>query len=209
MEIDRVEEWRRLKDQYAAMSDDELEAIACDGWELSDVAQQALQGEMSSRGLKIQLHGPPPASPATEPRDTTGRFDPADLELTVAQQVWDLAEARRVKEILDTAGIPSYFGPQDVEEVDEMGPGFEGGMDVKVREADHQRAMQALTSASPAESQTQPDYTPRCPKCHSTEIVFQGLDGEAVEDSTPNSKFNWSCDACGYRWKDDGVEQEA
>jgi hypothetical protein len=67
MEIDRVEEWRRLKDQYAAMSDGELEAIANDGWELTDVAQQALQGEISSRSLKVQLKAAP--SPAPEPAD--------------------------------------------------------------------------------------------------------------------------------------------
>ena len=209
MEIDRVEEWRRVKDQYAAMSDDELEAIASDGWELTAVAQQALQGEISSRGLKVQLKAVPPGSPAPEPSEAAARFDPADLDLVVVQQVWDLSEARRVKEVLDGAGIPSYFGPKDVEEVEELGLGFEGGVDVKVREADHQRAREALATASPAETQAQPDYTPRCPKCHSTEIVFQSLDGEPVEDSTPTSKFNWSCDACGYGWKDDGVEQEA
>jgi DNA-directed RNA polymerase subunit M/transcription elongation factor TFIIS len=208
MEIDRVEEWRKLTERYAGMSDDELEAVAGDGWELTDVARQALQGEISSRGLNFRIAAAP-APPPPEPSEAAGAFDPADLELVVAQQVWDLSEARQVKEILDAAGIPCYWGANNVEDVDELGPGFEGGMNVKVRKADQQRAAQALAGARPAESQTQPDYTPRCPKCHSTEIVFQGLEGEPVEDSTANSKFNWSCDACGYTWKDDGVEQEA
>ena len=207
METDRVEEWRRVKERYEGMSDAELEAVAGDGWELTDVAQQALQGEISRRGLKVQLKAAAPPLEQPEPCEETD--DPEDLDLVVAQQVWDPSEARRVKETLDAAGVPSYFGPNNVEEVDELGPGFEGGVDVRVREVDQQRAIQALASTTPAECQTQPDYKPRCPKCHSSEIVFQGLDGEAVEDSTPNSKFNWSCDSCGYTWKDDGVEQEA
>ncbi len=208
MEIDRVEEWRKLKEHYAAMSDDELQAVAGDGWDLTDVAQQALQAELSSRRLNVKIAAAPTPSPAPEPAET-GSFDPSELDLSVAQQVWDLSEARRVKGTLDAAGIPSYLGPNNVENPDELGMGFEGGVDVKVREADYQRALYALAGATPPDSQSERDYTPRCPKCHSTEIVFQGLDSEAVEDSAPKSKFNWSCDACGYAWKDDGVEQEA
>ena len=39
-----------------------------------------------------------------------------------------------------------------------------------------------------------------CPKCHSEEIVFQELDAKTAT-------FNWSCDACGHVWNDDGVER--
>ena len=114
------------------MSDDELQVVAGDGWELTDGAQQALQGEISRRGLKVKLKVAPPPSPAPEPGDAAGRFDPADLELVVVQGVWDLSEARRVRETLDAVGIPSYFGTNNAEEMDELGPGFEGGVDVKV-----------------------------------------------------------------------------
>lgn len=204
MEIDRVEEWRRLKEHYAAMSDGELLAVAGDGWELTDVAQQALQAELSSRRLDIKIAAAP--TPALEPAGVSG-FDLSDLDLVVAQQVLDTAEARRVKDILDAAGIPSCFGPNNVENPDELGLDSGGEIDVRVRQADQQRAFQALASAAAPASQ--PEYVAHCPKCHSTEIVFQGLDGESAEDATANSKFNWSCDACGYTWKDDGVEQEA
>jgi DNA-directed RNA polymerase subunit M/transcription elongation factor TFIIS len=205
MEIDRVEEWRRLKEHYAAMSDDELQAVAGDGWELTEVAQQALQAELSSRRLDVKIAAAPPPSPAPEPSEAGG-FDPTDSDLAMAQQVWDLAEARRVKGILDAGGIPSYFGPNNVENPDELWLDSGGEIDVKVRQADQQRALQALRTAA---SESEPEYLARCPKCHSSEIVFQGLDGEPAEDATANSKFNWSCDACGYTWKDDGVEQEA
>jgi DNA-directed RNA polymerase subunit M/transcription elongation factor TFIIS len=50
-----------------------------------------------------------------------------------------------------------------------------------------------------------------CPRCKSPEIVFLGLDAEPkdpAEGATADSSFNWRCDACGHRWKDDGVEQQ-
>jgi DNA-directed RNA polymerase subunit M/transcription elongation factor TFIIS len=53
------------------------------------------------------------------------------------------------------------------------------------------------------------DYVPRCPKCHSTEIVLQNLDSTPGSNRAFDSTFNWSCDACGHRWKDDGIEQES
>ena len=93
--------------------------------------------------------------------------------------------------------------------------GFEHGIDVRVRDFNQQRAMAALAQAqTPGESDNQEGeeedapYTARCPKCHSTEIVFQNLDVDPVTKSAFDSKFNWSCDACGYRWKDDGIESE-
>jgi hypothetical protein len=40
--IDRAEEWRRLKELYLRMSDEELEVVANNGYDLTDVARQAL-----------------------------------------------------------------------------------------------------------------------------------------------------------------------
>jgi hypothetical protein len=53
--IDRAAEWRRLKDVYAHMSDDELEVVADEGYQLTDLAKQALEAEISSRGLELKL----------------------------------------------------------------------------------------------------------------------------------------------------------
>jgi DNA-directed RNA polymerase subunit M/transcription elongation factor TFIIS len=210
MEIDRVEEWRRLTDQYSAMSDDELEAVANDGWELTDVAQQTLQSEISSRGLKIQLKAAPPPSQPPEPSEAADDFDPADLDLVVAQRAWDLSAARQTKDTLDAAGIPSYLGPDNLVSVGQLTLDSAGGVDIKVRDVDHQHALQALAKSAPSGTQAEePDYVARCPKCHSSEIVFQSLDAEPGPGTPSGSKFNWSCDACGYTWKDDGIEQEA
>jgi hypothetical protein len=46
-----------------------------------------------------------------------------------------------------------------------------------------------------------------CPKCHSAAVVLKGRDS-ILADPLPTAKFEWNCDACGYQWVDDGIEQE-
>ena len=48
-----------------------------------------------------------------------------------------------------------------------------------------------------------------CPKCHSTEVVFEDLDrGPENMEGKPSSKFKWTCDSCGHEWEDDGLVTE-
>jgi DNA-directed RNA polymerase subunit M/transcription elongation factor TFIIS len=202
-----AEEWRRVQEQYAHMNDDELQGVADEAYELTEIAQQVLQAEISGRGLDIKLRSAP-VETAVEPEECADDFDPSELNLTVVHRVWDLAEARQAKNILNDAGIPSYLGQDNVENVDEFKSTFDGGVDLRVREVDSQRAMRALAESIPLEPDDDAEYISHCPKCHSPEIVFQGLDTEAAR-SAFESKFNWRCDACGHQWKDDGIEQEA
>jgi hypothetical protein len=205
-DLNPVEESRRLQEHYARLSDDELRAVADEGYNLTDVAKQSLQAEILGRGLRIQLKSAP-APP--EPDPANNDFDPSDLDLVVVNRVWDLTEARQLKSILDDARVPSYLGPDNIENVDTFRGSFDRGVDLKVRYVDNQRALQAISQSLPLDSAVETDYVPRCPKCHSSEIVFQSLDCESPANSAFDSTFNWSCDACGHRWKDDGVEQEA
>jgi hypothetical protein len=115
--VDRVEEWRRLKDLYAHVTDEELQALADNGYELTDVAKQALTGEILARGLQIQVRdAPAPPGSSHEPSDV----DPSDLDLMVVDRVWDITEARQVKSILNDARIPSYLGPENLEDVESI-----------------------------------------------------------------------------------------
>jgi hypothetical protein len=204
--LDPVEEARRLQEHYARLSDDELQAVAEEGADLTDVAKQFLKSEILGRGLHIQLRSAPPT---TEADPATNDFDPSDLDLVVVNQVWDLPEARQVKSILDDARIPSFLGPDNVDNLDMFKGEFDGGVDVKARYVDSQRALQAISRSMPPEPSVETDYVPRCSKCHSSEIVFQSLDSDSTANFAPNSSFNWSCDACGHQWKDDGIEREA
>jgi len=204
--LDRVEEWRRLQASYGGMTDEELQALADDGSELTELAQQVLKSEINRRGLAIQLREvsvPPGLNP--EPSEA----DPSELELVVVRRVWDVAEARQVKGILDDAGIPSFLGPDNLDTVEAFTSSFENGVDFKVRYVDNQRAFRALFESLPPDLKAETDYVAVCPQCHSPEIVFQNLDGVKGSESSFDAKFNWSCPACGHQWKDDGIEKEA
>ncbi len=107
--IDRAEEWRRLKELYLEKSDEELEIVADDAYELTDVAQQALEGEIARRGLKLEMRKAPEPEPNAQ-----GNFvpDPSELNLVTLQQVFDREEAKRAKEALSNTGLPSFLGPR-------------------------------------------------------------------------------------------------
>src|SRR6185369_15610863 len=59
-EIDTAAEWRRLQELYLDMSEDELEAVAKKGYELTDIAKQVLHSEILHRQLKVTVRLQPP-----------------------------------------------------------------------------------------------------------------------------------------------------
>jgi len=200
--VDPVEESRRLQEHYAQLSEGEIQAVADDGYDLSDAAKEALRAEIRGRGLNIQVSEAPAAPEPVQASD----FELSDLDRVVVQRAGDLSEARQVEQVLDNAAIPFRLGVDNLEDVGEV-RSFDGGVDFKVMEADLQRASLALsTSLAPEPGRDTPSAN-LCPKCHSDEIIFESLDPGAK--SAFDSKFNWSCDACGYQWKDDGIEAEA
>jgi DNA-directed RNA polymerase subunit M/transcription elongation factor TFIIS len=133
-------------------------------------------------------------------------------------------DARRVKGILDNYGVPSYYGPDNTEDVETLGPlfaaaaaeaarrGYEVGIDLKVPRRYRDQAARAFANWAADQPPSDPDptadadYTAQCPKCYSPEIVLEGLDGAAPDPT--DAAFKWHCDACGHSWSDDGVEKE-
>lgn len=199
---DPHEQWRDLTEYYARLNEDGLRAAADEAYNLTEIARSVLGGEIKSRHLDI------PLKDAYEPPQ--GDLDPTDLEpeLMILRQVWSEDEARRVKEALDAAFIPSCFGRDNVERVSEIKMPYDDGVDVKVWEPDHQRALWALRGAAPKEEEEPAEYKAECPNCKSPDIVFCGLDGEPqIDGSVARSPFNWRCEACGNQWKDDGIEE--
>jgi len=188
--MDQAEEWRRLKDLYARMNEGELEVVANEAYDLTDVARPLLRDEIASRGLKIPLR--------TERAQRKAAAPPSKLDLVVTGAIWKLEDARTIKEFMDVAGIPSYWGPNHVENLDELKSSFDDGIDLTVREEDLARVNAGLRQLFPQEPGGDQDFSFECPKCQSPDIVFHDLDEQA--------KFNWSCDACGHEWKDDGVD---
>jgi DNA-directed RNA polymerase subunit M/transcription elongation factor TFIIS len=209
MSIDVQQQWRELEETYSQMADEELESLASQAYELTDIARQVLQRQITSRNLKfsLSLRPPPDESPGDGPR---GDLDPAELPLVHCSEVWSADEARIVMNTLYKAGIPAYLGPDLVEKVEDFPANFEKGIEVFVRDVDQQRAHAALRDINrPADDRTddEPEASlPRCPKCGSEEIVFLELE-RAADHAADDPKFHWHCDACGDDWQDDGVTE--
>jgi hypothetical protein len=202
MIADPLKEWRRLKEHYGRLSDEELQSLLEESGQLTDIAKETLRAEISSRGLHVHAR--------ETPRPVEDDFDAAGLDLIVVRRLWDASEARRAKAFLNDSGIPCYFGPDNIESVDALPRDFGDGVDLKVCDADVARARGGLAGVLTATPDTEAPCSFVCPRCKSPEIVFLGLDAEPkdpAEGAEADSSFHWRCDACGHRWKDDGVEQ--
>ena len=214
--IDVNEQWRALQENYASMADEELEAIAQDASDLTDLARQVLQAEISRRKLQIQLQlnsaGEGETSTHEEelPSGYPEGFNPEDWGLVSFSHVDNIEEAQQLKARFDDAGVPAYFGPDVVDDLRLIPPEFTGSLEVKVREVDHARALAVMSryAPEPAEAQADEPCAYSCPQCHSEEIIFRKLEKSKLQ-SGEEPKFSWKCEACGYRWKDDGIEAQA
>ena len=210
--LDPATEWRRLSELYGRMSDGELLALALTKSELTDVAQEALRSEIAQRRLKPEAEEI--AAPPSPPREVDPVYD-EDRKLVELRTVWSVVDALQLQRLLDQAGIPFFMGTEKATGVDAVTSDFTKGVSVQIMNVGLPWARQALASYEPvnepeAEHVEEPDeIAVRCPKCHSPEIVFDTLIGEEpdTERDSPQ-QFEWTCDSCGHRWKDDGIVGE-
>jgi DNA-directed RNA polymerase subunit M/transcription elongation factor TFIIS len=234
--LDPAIEYLRIAERYRQMSDEELQVIAEEPSDLTELAQQALASEVQHRGLKVEARKkgksspspiqPPPAYFVHESpklRDSAGYVFPdsdssyeEDRKLVDLCTVWSERDALKVQSILDVAGIPFFMGPEKATGVDEVTSKFADGVSVQIMKV-------GLPWAGPAMRHYEPEDEPggkveeepgelfvRCPRCHSTEVVFGGLtSAPASADDDTSRKFEWTCDSCGHRWEDDGVAKES
>jgi DNA-directed RNA polymerase subunit M/transcription elongation factor TFIIS len=121
-------------------------------------------------------------------------------------------DALKIQAILDEAGIPFFMGPEKATGVDEVTSNFANGVGVQIMRIGMTWAMPAMGHYEPEDDPTPKDSEEleelpvRCPKCHSTEVVFEGLtSAPAITTDESTQKFKWTCDSCGHRWEDDGV----
>lgn len=196
--INQADESHRLQQLYAQMSEDELRTVADEAYDLTEIARHVLQDEVSRRGLSIQLRSAP-----------VDDFDPADLDLCQVLGVTSSSEASLAKRLLDSAGIPAYLGPDRVESIDAYKGEFEEGVAINVRTEDQVRAHYVIDPYFPMRLQDHYGYVLLCPRCQSPDITFQNLDAAWVDGVRAESKFNWTCNACGHQWKDDGIAEQS
>jgi DNA-directed RNA polymerase subunit M/transcription elongation factor TFIIS len=230
-------EFLRISEHYRQMSDEELLLLIPQSSELTPVAQQALASEARSRGLKAEVEArkppgpslfkPPPAffehespklgeSANYDFPDAETPYD-EDRKLVELCTVWSVRDALKVQTILDTAGIPFFLGKEKATGVDEVTSNFANGVGVQIMQVGLPWAGPAMRHYEPEDDPTPKDkdneeldeLPVRCPKCHSTEVVFEGRTSEpAIAGDHSAQKFKWTCDSCGHHWEDDGVVKE-
>ena len=197
------QEAQRIAKVYAGMSDEELEKLAATGYELSDIAHQALETEISRRGLTLTIAATP-------------EFDVYELDETVTiRQFRDLHEALLAKGCLESAGIHADLVDDNMIRLDWFYSNLLGGIKLKVRVEDSETAAQILNQPIPEELEVEGIGTyeqPRCPRCQSLDISFQELNKPLSFGSAylgvpiPVHTKAWSCHACKNQWdEDDGA----
>ncbi|MGA3089887.1 MAG: hypothetical protein ABSD75_14825 [Terriglobales bacterium] len=205
------------------MSDGELQILARQNSELTNVAQPALAAEISRRGWKPVPDDLPPAPirerPAEPPGDGDSSYD-EDRKLVELCTVWSLTDALQVQNLLETAGILFIMGAEGATAADAVSSNFVNGVSVRIMQVGLPWARQALMNyasvddPTPKQEEALAELPVRCPKYNSTEIVFDRLIAEPSGLSSetagqPLSKFQWTCDSCGHQWEDEGIVEDA
>jgi DNA-directed RNA polymerase subunit M/transcription elongation factor TFIIS len=216
--LDPAGEWLRLTEHYRQLCDEELVGLARQTSKLTDSAQQVLAQEIANRRLNIPSKESAPA-PRPEPQPDSAREIESpyaeDRELVVIRTVWSLTDALKLQRLLDTAGIPFYIGPEKAMGVEAVTSNLANGLSVQIMQVGLPWALQVLQQYFPANEPPEEkvdesdNLAIHCPRCHSTEVVFEDLDrGPDNAEGKPSSTFNWTCDSCGHEWEDDGLVTE-
>lgn len=191
-------ERQRLAQHYAGMTEGELKEIAGDAFSLSDVARDALLAEIKQRDLEIALRDQPP-----------GTDEVTFQELVTIRKFRDLPEALLAKGSLDSAGIESFLGDDNMVRMDWFISNLLGGIKLKVKPEDLTAADEILSQPIPEDLNVEGvgEYVqPRCPSCQSLEVSFEELNKLVAYGSAwlnvpiPLEERGWRCHSCGHRW---------
>jgi hypothetical protein len=211
MQADLIEEWRRLREHYSQLSDEELYELALDFADLTESAQQVLRDEMRSRGLDL------PHAPAEVPKYAAAliapQLDPevnrptlADTDQAADQEgetpheyTWktplcereDFSQAWQIRRVLEQAGIESWI-EQPGSRYSDSGYPFRVMVAADQLEAAIEIAARPIPNEIVEESvvESLEFEPPPCPKCGAGDPVLEGVD-------PVNS---WRCEACGKQW---------
>lgn len=232
------QEFLRISEHYRQLSDEEILVLMPQSSELTTFAQHALANEVRQRGLKAEVEEPiAPAKVKTSQVKSPSAFfehespklrnsadndfpdadSPYDQDRKLVElcTVWSVRDALQVQTLLDGAGIPFFMGPEKATGVDALTSDFSKGIVVQIMQIGLPWAGPAMRhyepedDPTPKEPEEPREVTVRCPQCHSADVVFESREpepGKAIGEAS--HKFNWTCDACGHRWEDDGVAEE-
>jgi Putative prokaryotic signal transducing protein len=150
-EMNWEKERNRLVQQYAEMADSELEKIAEEANDLTDVARAALRPEMLRRGLAVlpEARSPIPTAKNISPENSEARSPVQTTENipsapVVIRRYRDLLDASAAKSILDSAGIESFLSDENMVRMGWFYSDLFGGIKLLVREEDAESARKLL-----------------------------------------------------------------
>src|SRR5260370_22658244 len=170
-QIDEQRDGKRLAELYAGMEKGELEELAGEADSLTPVAREALRSEMLSRGMEA-----PPANAGAA--ETSASKDEAASPVMIARYGGS-GESLIAKRMLDSAGIESFLGDENLVRLDWFYSNLVGGIKLMVREEDAETARKLLEENIPEKFEVAGvgEYTqPRCPQCGSMDGSFYELD---------------------------------
>lgn len=229
--IDPEQERRRLAAFYADQLDGELEKVAGEAYELSDLAREVLREELQKRGLDVELaeHAPirikktpepgdPPEEDATREELPLSQGIVDEREIVTIRKFRDLPEALLAKGSLESAGIECLLADDNMVRMDWFYSNAIGGIKLLVKAQDAAEAEQVLSQPIPKHFDV-PDMglfeQPTCPKCGSLDINYRELDPATyfslgvtylgVGVPIPIHRRAWRCHSCKVEWEDDGV----
>jgi hypothetical protein len=190
--IDPEQERRRVAEFYSHQMDGELEAVAKQAYELTELAREALRAELARRGLTvkwIEVAPAPPVPPAPaalpgdppEPEPDREEFSSEDGELELRtmltiRQFRDLPEALLAKGSLQSAGIEAILTDDNIVRLDWFWSNLMGGIKLKVAPEDVEVANEILDQPIPEAFDVTGvgEYQqPHCPRCQSLDVNFQ------------------------------------
>jgi len=197
--LEESQERRRLGQNYAAMTDGELQCLARNPEALTEVAWEMLEEELDRRYLEIPVDDTPPK-------------EELDLRrLVTIRQFRDLPEALLAKGSLESAGIECFLRDDNMVRLDWLISNFIGGVKLCVQPEDAEKAKSLLDEPILEGLYVQGIglyEQPRCPKCDSLDVSFRELDPAAylslaVRVPIPFQREGWRCRTCNAEWEDD------
>jgi hypothetical protein len=223
--IDPEQERRRLFEFYAGQMDGELEQVAAQAYELTDLAREQLRAELARRGLRAELAqaapvpspeplpvpgDPPPAAPPPVEVDVSDR-EPELRDLVTIRKFRDLPEALLAKGSLESAGIEAFLVDDNMVRLDWFWSNLMGGVKLCVNREDAEASSGILDQPIPDGFEVTGigEYQqPHCPACQSLDVTFQELDQPVAYVSAyfhlpiPWKRRAWRCRSCNAEWEE-------
>lgn len=143
---DAEHERQRLEANYAGQSNEQLEQVAAQVSELTEMAREVLRAELTKRGLYVGQLDTPTDSDSLEFRD-----------LVEIRRFWNLLEAELAKGLLESEGIEAFLFDDNMLRMDWFNANAIGGAKLRVDAANVEEANRILDEHATAAASESPE----------------------------------------------------